>query len=249
MTGFGKALRKGLDILEALAEAEADLPYSELRGRVDVSPASFARFLRILTERGYAAREAGGRYRLGSQLAAMGRRALGASRLFAAAPLLEALAAETQQTAELVAFEGGRSVLLARREAGQAAPAAGHENRPVVLSAAGPVGRLGLAFGLGRPGGVALPRETAEAIRRAGYDERLDYRADRFSAAAAVRDQAGNAVGCLAIAAPALAVSAADRGRAREALLACARQASQRLGLVRCEEGPAQAGPRGSAGP
>ena len=96
---------------------------------------------------------------------------------------------------------------------------------------------------------MALPRETAEAIRRAGYDEMLDYRADRFGAAAAVRDQAGTAVGCLAIVAPALAVSAAQRGRVREALLRYARQASQRLGFVRLEEGRTQAGRRGGGGP
>ena len=54
MASFGKALDKGLDILEVLADEDQPLSFTALREKIDVSPASFARFLKQLVERGYA---------------------------------------------------------------------------------------------------------------------------------------------------------------------------------------------------
>ena len=72
MAHFGKALDLGLDILEALQKAEQPLAFGELKEKLDIAPASFARFLKLLTGRGYVMQTAGGRYTVGWRAVELG---------------------------------------------------------------------------------------------------------------------------------------------------------------------------------
>ena len=55
MARFGNALDKGIDILEIIESSEEPLSFSDLRSRISIPQASFARYLKVLAERGYVA--------------------------------------------------------------------------------------------------------------------------------------------------------------------------------------------------
>ncbi len=234
MAEFGKALSKGLEILEALHAAEAPLTFAALRHSVDVAPASFTRFLKILAARGYAARAADGRYRLGWRLAQLGQAALERRPLqVAAQPHLQELVDKTGEAAEVVEFDDDGFLFLARQESPKAVVLKARPGSRFGFSDNNAMGRLGLAFSTGKESGRALPAATAAAVRAAGFAEMLQNNREVYRAAAAVNAHPGECCGCLVIAAPAFRVGSRKRAGFKRLLLKHAREVSVALGCSR----------------
>ena len=231
----GKALTKGLDILEALAASDGPVSFGDLRGRVNVSPASFARFLRILTDRGYASRDPSGRYRLSWRAAHVGLRARESSGLHAVArPHLEEITAATQESSELAAFDGKDFIFLDRLECPRSVVLKARPGSRYPVQDSNAIGLLGLAAGYGRGG---LPEGVAEAVRETAFAEMLHNSNEVYRAAGAVADHTGRWIGCLCVAAPAFRVGRAEKRAFRGILVDHARQVSGKLGAA----GPASA--------
>jgi DNA-binding IclR family transcriptional regulator len=140
------SLDKAIDLLEHLHDAGATRGITEIAGALGVPKSSAHRLLKTLVRRGLAEQVAGGRYRTGPALIALGLGALEREPVVALArPVLEAEAAEIGETVFLTAPRGFAIVVLDKAE-GQgflrAAPRVGQ----VVPIAATAVGRLGMAF-------------------------------------------------------------------------------------------------------
>ena len=101
-----QALERGLHLLGAFRERPS-LSLAELAGRLPVHRTSTLRLVHTLERHGYLARDGAGRYRLGPALYELGGLALARLDVRAAArPVLEALAAETGETVQLVVRDG-----------------------------------------------------------------------------------------------------------------------------------------------
>ena len=106
-----QSLERGLRLLGAFRERPS-LSLSELAGRLPVHRTSTLRLVHTLERNGYLARDGAGRYRLGPALYELGGLALARLDVRAAArPVLEALAAETGETVQLVVRDG-RDILV-----------------------------------------------------------------------------------------------------------------------------------------
>jgi DNA-binding IclR family transcriptional regulator len=225
-----KALKRGLDILEIIAEGDAPATYGQLRARSDMPPASFGRALKLLAARGYVRRDDAGAYVLGPGAARIGIAALRGSSLYSIARRhLDAIVSDTRESAEAVEFDGGEFVFVDRVEC----------TRSVVLRARPgsrfPIGRhtaIGmLAMATGRGGSRKGVCEAAlRRIRGRGFAELLQNNDEVYRAAAAVLGHGGECVGCLCVAAPAFRVGRAERTRFETILRVHAREASRSLG-------------------
>ena len=101
-----QSLERGLHLLGAFRERPS-LTLAELAGRLPVHRTSTLRLVHTLERHGYLARDGAGRYRLGPALYELGGLALARLDVRAAArPVLEALAAETGETVQLVVRDG-----------------------------------------------------------------------------------------------------------------------------------------------
>jgi IclR family acetate operon transcriptional repressor len=202
MSGFAKALDRGLDVLEALVSRPDGLPYNELLRVVDIPPASFARLLKALTIRGYVEKSDTGRYFLGVGAYRLAEASRSASPLLLAAEgVLDRLVAQTQESAELVELHSHHMVFLDRRESPQAVVL---KARPGSVFDLKPTNALGLVATAYRPD---LPRDLGEpelqAIRQLGVACRLQNNDQVFRAAAPIFDANRRCVGALAVALPA----------------------------------------------
>lgn len=105
-------LRQAMDVLRLYSPERRDLGVVEVAELLDAPKSSVSRWLRAMAEAGFLVREpSSGRYRLSMALAALGelaRQATSLQRL--ARPLLEALAAETGETSNLVILDRGAAV-------------------------------------------------------------------------------------------------------------------------------------------
>lgn len=102
------ALEKGLEILEALASASEPVGQKQLAQQLGRSVSEIFRMLSVLGRCGYVARDARGGYLLTAKLYELAHRHAPLRRLVASAtPVLERLAAETQQSNYLVVLGGG----------------------------------------------------------------------------------------------------------------------------------------------
>ncbi|MBN1674678.1 MAG: helix-turn-helix domain-containing protein [Kiritimatiellae bacterium] len=227
---FGKALIKGLDILERLRAADdGRLAFSALRERVEAAPASFARFLKILVERGYVTRESSGTYRLGWQLAEHGRAALETWSLQKLArPRLRLLVEATGESAEAAVFDDGHFIFVDRAESTRSVVLKAQAGSRFGVSENTALGLLALAFDLPGNKGAASGAQLA-AIRREGFAQKLQNNEEVYRAAAAVRDCAGVCTGCLCIAAPAFRVGRGEKARFKRLLTEQARDLSREL--------------------
>ena len=234
--GFGKALEKGLDLLERLAQSGTPLAFTELRSQLDASPASFARFLKILARRGYVQHDRTGRYRLGWRLAQLGQVVLDASRLRQMAdPHLQAIRKATRETAELAEFQDGHFQFLARLESPQSILLRARPGSRFPVTSGTAIGILGLAYGLG--GTEPLEAPGANAIRRACFAEGFQNDNEAYRAAAPLIDATGHCIACLVVAAPAFRMDTTRRRTNKKVLCAQARALSRLLGGVRDDEG------------
>ncbi len=112
------ALDRALTVLECLAQSRRGYSVSELSRRLALPKSSVHLILRTLERRGYLQRQAaGGRYRFGMKLVALGRQALeGVELRDEARPALAALARTTGLTAQVGILERSEIVIIDRVE-------------------------------------------------------------------------------------------------------------------------------------
>jgi len=109
-----KALLKGLDVLEFLAEARLESSLSQVARATGLTKTTSHRILGVLESRGYVERtSAHGGYRLALKVWQLGSRVVGQRRLRdVARPLLERLAAETEEHVNLAVPDSHDSVFI-----------------------------------------------------------------------------------------------------------------------------------------
>jgi len=112
------ALDRALTLLECLAQSRRGFSVSELSRRLGLPKSSVHLILRTLERRGYLQRQAaGGRYRFGLKLVALGQQALdGMDLRDEARPVLASLARATGLTVHLGVLEQGEIVVIERIE-------------------------------------------------------------------------------------------------------------------------------------
>jgi len=109
-----QSVERTLDILEALADFKRPVPLSELSGRVGLNVSTVHRLLATLIERGYAQQDpATGRYGIGRRLLSLSSGMDGNNDLqLIAHPVLQRLAAEAGETANLSVRSGDQLVYI-----------------------------------------------------------------------------------------------------------------------------------------
>ena len=240
------AVERALAVLDALGEAGGEIGTNELARRTGINASSVSRLLATLVDAGYAEPTANGRYRLGVRLLQLGSRALDGLDLRALArPALEALAAETGETATLSVSGGRDAVTLDFARSPQAVQSVAQLGRPSVAHATA-TGKVLLAFGdvplpAGRLAGYtprtitdlrSLEREI-ERVRRAGWAEAVAEReADLAAVAAPVRGSRGELAAILGVQGPVSRFDAPARSQSVDALVRAADELSRRLGFA-----------------
>jgi IclR family transcriptional regulator, acetate operon repressor len=114
-----RSIERALDVLEALAETDADgMRLAELARRLDTSKSTVLAVLRTLTARGFVAELGEGRgrrYRLGLTLARLGDQVLGQIDLVEVAlPSLRSMTDETGWTSRIGVLDEAFAVILGR---------------------------------------------------------------------------------------------------------------------------------------
>jgi DNA-binding IclR family transcriptional regulator len=232
MAEFGKALSRGLDILETLGQRGQPMTYAAIGERVRVSQASFTRFLKILLRRGYVVQDERGRYRLGWRLAYLGQAALQDVPLLALVrPHLRVLAGETGECAEFAVFQDdGYFQFLERVESPKAVVLRARPGSRFPVGDGTAIGRVALAYGCRASDGARLAVRTARTVRKAGWAEMIQNRGEAYRIAAPVFDRDDSCIGAVVIAAPAFRARAAAKELFRKHLVAHARELSREVG-------------------
>jgi DNA-binding IclR family transcriptional regulator len=227
------SIEKALDVLFHLHTAAAPTGVTAIGRALGIPKSSTHRLLAALTGRGLVERDDRGRYVPGMALVALGVGLLDREPLIAAArPLLEAEAAELEETVFLMAARAGRIRVLDKVEGTgflRAAPRIGEEI-PVHATA---VGRLYLSLDRAQlefddsdleqfteqtpASRAALERRIAVAGER-GWDVNDEEWIAGLKVIAVPIVVSEKLVGALAIAAPAGAVTVADPARSAERL-------------------------------
>jgi IclR family acetate operon transcriptional repressor len=211
------SLDKAVDILLELHRAGRALGVTDVGRATGLPKSSAHRLLQGLARRGLVEQEAGGRYRPGFVLVALGLGALETDPVVAAArPVLEAEAAALGETVFLTAARGGKLAVLAKVEGTgflRAAPRVGS----TVPTHATAVGKLQRAFApddLAAEPGSERERFTpwtvtrdveleaaAEAARQSGWATNREEWIPGLAVVAAPVFRAGRMVAALAVAA------------------------------------------------
>jgi DNA-binding IclR family transcriptional regulator len=238
------AVERALAVLDALAECE-ELGTNELARRTRINPSTVSRLLATLVAGGFVehVRESG-RYRLGLRLLQLGNSVVERLDLRAVArPHLEALVAETGETATLSAPAERDAVTVDFVQSRASVQSVAHVGRRSVAHATA-TGKVLLAFGaleLPRPpfeafttrtitDRRALERET-ERVRKRGYAEAAGEREEELNAIAApVFEARGSLAAILGVQGPASRFDRAAMREAVPALLARAGAISNALG-------------------
>jgi DNA-binding IclR family transcriptional regulator len=113
------SLHHALDALEALAAQRHEVTLADLSRSVSVSKSGLYRILATLVARGYAARTRTRAYRLGVRLWELGCRVPDLGLVEVAAPFMQRLTRDTDETCQLGILVGFDVVYLHRVEAGQ----------------------------------------------------------------------------------------------------------------------------------
>jgi IclR family acetate operon transcriptional repressor len=242
------AIEKAVDVLFHLHACDAPQGVTAIGRALGLPKSSAHRLLRSLGRRGLVERDAGGHYRPGIGLVALGLGALEREPAVAAArPVLEAEAEAVGETFFLVVARAGRLVVLDKVEGTgflRAAPRVGQ----VVPVHATAVGKLFLAFG-----GVELPRGRLErftsrtrvepgslerevaCVRERGFAEnREEWIPGLHVLAAPILGVAGTVApgalrGAVAVAAPTARMRALGRDEVGRRTIAAARRVAGRL--------------------
>jgi DNA-binding IclR family transcriptional regulator len=240
------AVKRALTVLDALAEGE-ELGTNELARRTRINASTVSRLLATLAARGLVEHVAEtGRYRLGLRLLQLGNAVLGRLDLGRVArPQLEALAAETGETATLSAPGGRDAITVDFVQSEATVQSVARVGRPSIGHATA-TGKVQLAFGaveLPKPpfevftpktitDSHALEREIRRVHER-GYAEAAGEREEDLNAIAApVFEARGLLAAILGVQGPASRFDRAAMRVAVPALLARAATISSALGWV-----------------
>jgi IclR family acetate operon transcriptional repressor len=236
-------VEKTIDLLFHLHRAAEPLGVSALGRALGLPKSTAHRLLVPLVRRGLVERDAGGRYRPGFGLVALGLGVLRGDPLVAAArPVLEAEAQELGETVFLTAVRAGQIAVLEQAEGRgflRAAPQVG-STVPVHATA---VGKLQLAYAPGEivlgerfdaftPATPATPEALArevELARRRGFAENRDEWIPGLAVVAAPVLVAGRLVAAISIAVPTARLSDLDPARLAARAVAAARRVAARL--------------------
>lgn len=226
--GTIQSLERGLRILDALAEADADpmrrgrgVPLAVLAAELDVHKTTALRLVQTLAASGYAAPADGHGYRLGPAMRREPGLAVGTQRLRRAArPFLEELVDLTGECAHAAVADGDRALVIDDVETDRPLRVVPVSGRHVALHSTS-AGKCLLAWGLAETP-ASLPRRTARTItspdalrahlgliRDLGYafdDEENDPHTRCISAPVFGPD--GAAIGCIGIDAPSVRLTA-----------------------------------------
>lgn len=223
-----QSLERGLRILDALAEADADpmrrgrgVPLQALATELGVHKTTALRLARTLVAAGYAASADGRGYRLGQAMRRDAELSIGTQRLRRAArPFLEELVDRTGECAHAAIADGTRALVIDDVETDRPLRVVPVSGRHVPLHCTS-AGKCLLAWGLADLP-VSLPartsrtitnpdalREHLAGIRELGYacdDEENDTHTRCISAPAFGPN--GAAIGCIGIDAPSVRLTA-----------------------------------------
>ncbi len=248
-----QSLDRGLRILDALTEADADpmrrgrgVPLQVLADELGVHKSSALRLVRTLVAAGYAAPAEGSGFRLGPALRRDAPWSIDGTRLKRAArPFLEDLVDSTGECAHIAVADNGRALVLDDVETTQPLRVVPVSGRHVALHCTS-AGKCLLAFGLAEAP-ARLPRRTPKtitsqraladhlaAIREAGYafdDEENDAHTRCISAP--VFGPGGAPIGCIGIDAPSVRLTADRVPTAAAQVVLAARRLSEALARAR----------------
>jgi len=238
------AVERALTVLDTLAEGE-ELGTNELARRTRINASTVSRLLATLAAGGFVEHvPETGRYRLGLRLLQLGNAVL--SRLDlrrVARPQLEALAAETGETATLSAPGGRDAITVDFVQSEASVQSVARLGRPSIAHATA-TGKVLLAFGavelpeppleVFTPKTITDPRAVEreiERVRERGYAEALGEREEDLNAIAApVFEARGSLAAILGLQGPASRLDRAAMREALPALLARAGTISNALG-------------------
>jgi DNA-binding IclR family transcriptional regulator len=223
------AVERALTVLDTLAEGE-ELGTNELARRTRINASTVSRLLATLAARGLVEHvPETGRYRLGLRLLQLGNAVLGRLDLRRVArPQLEALAAETGETATLSAPGERDAITVDFVQSEASVQSVARVGRPSIAHATA-TGKVLLAFGTVElpkpPLEVFTPRTITDSralereirrVRERGYAEAAGEREEDLNAIAApVFEARGSLAAILGVQGPS---SRFDRGAMREAL-------------------------------
>ena len=238
------AVERALTVLDTLAEGE-ELGTNELARRTRINASTVSRLLATLASGGFVEHvPETGRYRLGLRLLQLGNAVLGRLDLRRVArPQLEALAAETGETATLSAPGGRDAITVDFVQSEASVQSVARVGRPSIAHATA-TGKVLLAFGaveLPKPSfEVFTPRTITDSralereiqrVRKRGYAEAVGEREEELNAIAApVFEARGSLAAILGLQGPASRFDRAAMREALPALLARAGKASNALG-------------------
>jgi DNA-binding IclR family transcriptional regulator len=238
------AVERALTVLDALAGGE-ELGTNELARRTQINASTVSRLLATLAARGVVEHvPETGRYRLGLRLLQLGTAVLGRLDLRRVArPQLEALAAETGETATLSAPGERDAITVDFVQSRASVQSVARVGRPSIAHATA-TGKVLLAFGAVElpkaPLEVFTPRTISDSraleheiqgVRRQGYADAAGEREQDLNAIAApVFDARGSLVAILGVQGPASRFDRAAMCDALPALLAQAGTISNALG-------------------
>jgi DNA-binding IclR family transcriptional regulator len=226
------AFSRGWDILTALQSATGPVGYGDLRRKVEIPSATFARLINELVERDCLERCQGG-YRLGLRcvglaLAARNRRPL----QIAADEHLVQLVEQTGESSELAEFAQGHFVFLDRRQSRQAVVLRAQIGSRFPIHPSNALGALAMAYGHGGEG--HLDRQEARRIRRQGQAEMFQNRGEVYRVASALFDCHNRCIGCLTLAAPSYRATERRRETFLAVLGSCTKEVQSRLDAHQC---------------
>lgn len=223
MRQSAKALEKGLDVLEAVAEHRRELTLTEVARRVGFKKATAHRIVSALERRSYLERNRlSGGYRLGLKVWQLGCEVVSQLRLREVArPFLQRLGDDTQEHVNLAIPDGGEAVFVDIIESpkpirpytyvGGRVPSYCAAAGKAVLAfqpeqAVSAVIKAGLKPFTDRTiVHAARLREELEMIRARGYAvNREEWREDVCGIAAPIRNHASEVIGSISITTPTL---------------------------------------------
>jgi IclR family acetate operon transcriptional repressor len=246
-----KTLRKGLDVLESLADEREALSLTALAERLREAQPVVFRVLRTLEERGYVEQDAASRrWRLGVRTWEIGCRAVTRTGLVEAArPLLKTLNEFTEETSYLAVVRGTDTVYLdtmvgleplrVYAEPGFRVPLYLTASGKAILafSSAGDLLERVLALDMKKQTPLTVTRSGLRArlaeIRRTGISlNRGERRTDVSAVAAPVFDRAGECVAALGVSGPTQRFTGDRLERVIESVRKAAHEVSAKLGWV-----------------
>lgn len=245
-----QSLERGLDVLLAIAAADAPIGITELGHRLGLPKGSVSRLVSTLVEAGFLTRDADtARYLLGVKLWELGQKAIrGMEIVDAARPYLERLAKATEETVHVTALaDGGEMVFIEKIDSNHALrpniqiglphPAYCTANGKAMLAFLPEADRERVLQGRRRKftGSTITSRSDLEAhlelVRRTGYAvNRGEYRADVSGVAAPVFDANGKVLAALGVSVPTMRAAPRTLERLGELAAREAKGVSRALG-------------------